>query len=254
MDLPPPSLALVPLTVLYQDDYLVAVNKPPGLLVHRSDATPGNEPTLLRHLRDQIGRFLFPVHRLDRPTSGVMVYALSSEMAARMNKLFSQRRVVKTYRAIVRGWMDDQGVIDLPLREQLDFSMETYEQTSRSLQAARTCYRTLARYEMPWPMNGFPTSRYSMVQVHPETGRWHQIRRHLNHVAHPIIGDHRHGDHRHNELFAHHLGIHRMLLVAERLEFPHPHTSIWLTLTAPLGTSFPPIRTGIIVISRSETR
>ena len=191
MDLPPPSLALVPLTVLYQDDYLVAVNKPPGLLVHRSDATPGNEPTLLRHLRDQIGRFLFPVHRLDRPTSGVMVYALSSEMAARMNKLFSQRRVVKTYRAIVRGWMDDQGVIDLPLREQLDFSMETYEQTSRSLQAARTCYRTLARYEMPWPMNGFPTSRYSMVQVHPETGRWHQIRRHLNHVAHPIIGDHR---------------------------------------------------------------
>ncbi len=233
-----PQLEFPPLTILYCDEYLVAVDKPAGLLVHRSDATPGDEPVLLRLLRDQIGRFLFPVHRLDRPTSGVIVYALDSKTAAGMNKLFSRRQVLKTYRAIVRGWMGDDGVIDLPLRERFNEEWETYEQASRSLQPARTRFRTLARFEVPWPTGQFETSRYSMIEARPETGRWHQIRRHLNRVAHPIIGDHRHGDHRHNRKFAHEWNIQRMLLVAERLEFAHPHTQVALTITAPLGPDF----------------
>lgn len=217
-----------PLTILYRDDDYIAVDKPAGLQVHRSWISEESEQFLMQRLRDQIGRRVFIIHRLDRPTSGVILFALSSEAAREACALFEQRRVNKRYLAVVRGYTDDQGHIDYPLREE----------PHKPLQEAVTDYRTLARVELPIPLGRYDTCRYSLVEVTPLTGRSRQIRKHFHHIFHPLIGDTSHGEGRHNRLYRERFDIHRLLLHAWKLDLPHPVSGEPLAITAPLPESF----------------
>ncbi len=204
------------------------MDKPPGLQVHRSWISEENEAFLLQRLRDQIGQRVYTIHRLDRPTSGVILFALSSEAARAMCAVFENRKVEKTYLAIVRGYTDETGHIDYPLQE------EPHKLT----QEAITDYRTLARVELPIAVGRYNTARYSLVEIQPLTGRSRQIRKHFHHIFHPLVGDTSHGEGRHNRLFREHFGINRLLLHAWKLHFRHPENGEMVTITAPLPVEF----------------
>ena len=229
---------LEPLEILYHDVHLVAVNKPAGLLVHRAPQTPKDQPVLLQKLRDQIGQMLYPAHRLDRPTSGIVVFGLSSAAAAGLVYQFTHRQVTKTYQALVRGYFPAELTIDLPLRDRFGEDQPGYDPACHPEQAAETTVRSRQWFELPWPTEKHPTSRYALVEAFPKTGRWHQIRRHLKHVSHPILGDYRHGDSHHNQLFVEHLQMRCMLLAACRLELEHPIEKRPLVLESSRGPGF----------------
>lgn len=212
-----------PLPVLFRDEHFIAIDKPPGMLVHRTWIADGSEFALQR-LRDQIGRRVYPVHRLDRPTSGVLVFGLSSESARALCALFEARAVDKRYLAVTRGYTDPAGEIDYPLAETPD----------KPPQPAVTRYRRLGTVELPFAVGRYPTARYSLVEVAPQTGRLHQIRKHFAHIFHPLIGDTTHGEGRHNRLFREQFGITRLLLLAHRLRFRHPYTGAETDIAAPL--------------------
>jgi len=217
-----------PLTILYRDDDYIAVDKPAGLQVHRSWISEENEQFLLQRLRDQIGRRVYTIHRLDRPTSGVILFALSSEAARAMCSVFEERRVEKFYLAVVRGYSDAEGHIDYPLREE----------PHKPEQEAITDYRTLATVELPIAVGRYNSARYSLVEIKPLTGRSRQIRKHFHHIFHPLIGDTSHGEGRHNRLFRDHFSVHRLLLHAWKLSLPHPVSGERLTIIAPLPEEF----------------
>jgi tRNA pseudouridine65 synthase len=217
-----------PLSVLYRDTNYVAVDKPAGMLVHRSWIAEGEQVFLLQTLRDQLGQRVYPIHRLDRPTSGVILFALSSAAARLMCGVFEQRDVKKEYLAIVRGYTDECGHIDYPLREE----------PHKPEQPAVTDYVRLATVELPIPVGRYNTSRYSLVQVMPLTGRMRQIRKHFHHIFHPLIGDTSHGEGRHNRLFREEFAVERLLLHAHRLQLRHPLSGELLTISAPLPTEF----------------
>lgn len=211
--------------ILYQDEDLIIINKPSGILVHRTSISE-DRVFVLQLLRDQIGQHLYPVHRLDRPTSGVLVFAKNKETAQFLGQQFMDAKVSKTYLAVIRGFIPEEALIDYPLLKK-----------NGQAQAAQTYYKRLAQVEMPWVVNRYPTSRYSLVEVQPKTGKWHQIRRHFSHLRHPIIGDHRHGDNKHNNYFREVLGVGRMLLHAQQLSLQQRSGEI-LNVSAPLGTDF----------------
>ena len=215
------------LEILYQDEYFVAINKPHGLLVHRSKIANDADEFAVQLLRDQLGRTVYPAHRLDRKTAGVLVFALSAEMNTLLQTQFMERKVKKKYLAFVRGHMDDTGTIDYPLKKE-----------NGSEQEAITHHTTLKRGELPFPSGKFETSRYSLVELVPETGRMHQLRRHLAHILHPIIGDRPHGCNKQNKLFLEKLGMTTMLLHATELSFNHPATGEEITIKAPLFSEF----------------
>lgn len=227
-----------PLEILYQDDVLIAVNKPAGLLVHRGSLTDSHEPVLLQTLRDQIGKRVYPVHRLDQPTSGVILFALTPTSAACLVKQFTQRQVKKYYQALVRGWTHHQGTIKIPLMESFDADWSASKRLSPTLQSAQSDYTTIRWFEPPWLLNPFEPNRYSLIEVFPKTGRSHQIRRHLKHIAHPIIGDARYGDIRCNRLFETQCQLPRMLLTAKMIQFIHPTSGTLTSINAPRGDSF----------------
>lgn len=227
-----------PLEILYQDDSLVVVNKPSGLLVHRSMIDRHETRFAMQMVRDQIGRHVYTVHRLDKPTSGVLVFALSSDVARRMMTLFNSAAVNKHYLAVVRGYCDEAGVIDYPLKEQLDKIADASAQQDKAAQVAVTRYQRLATAELPHPVGRYATARYSLVQLQPDTGRKHQLRRHMKHIFHPIVGDTTHGDSRHNRFFRQQFECHRLLLAATRICFPHPVTGEWLDVCADPGADF----------------
>ena len=213
-----------PLQIIFQDENYVAVFKPAGLVVHRSKMTQAHEPVLLQTLRDQLNQFVYPVHRLDRPTAGLILFGLSGSAAAKMVELFTNRQVSKYYQALVRGHVRNSGMIDKPLREKFGEEWDKGSTEDHPTQEAVTKYDVLGRYEVPWPIGDFEATRFSLLEIQPLTGRWHQIRRHLNHVAYPVIGDHRHGDHRYNQMVFAQTGVYRMMLTAMRLDFRHPYT------------------------------
>lgn len=217
-----------PLRILYRDADYIAVDKPPGLQVHRSWISEETEQFLLQRLRDQIGQRVYTIHRLDRPTSGVIIFALSSEAARSMCTVFEERRVEKTYLAIVRGYTDQEGHIDYPLQEE----------PHKPAQDAVTDYRTLATVELPIPVGRYNTARYSLVEIRPLTGRSRQIRKHFHHIFHPLIGDTSHGEGRHNRLFRERFDVHRLLLHAWKLAFRHPLSGEELVISAPLPEEF----------------
>ncbi|MRR54418.1 MAG: pseudouridylate synthase [Deltaproteobacteria bacterium] len=226
------------LEILYRDDHFVAVNKPAGLLVHRSDLDRHETEFALQLVRNQLGCHVYPVHRLDRPTSGVLLFALSPEAARRSGEAFDTDTVRKTYLAVVRGVTEAEARIDYPLLE----LPERYETKSSAAQSdakeALTNFRRLALVELPLPLGKFPTVRYSLLEVRPGSGRRHQIRRHLKHVFHPIIGDTTYGEGRHNRLFRNEFGCSRMLLHAVELAFPDPWSGATVTINAPLDQEF----------------
>jgi tRNA pseudouridine65 synthase len=226
------------LTVLHQDDSVVAVSKPAGLLVHRSPIDARETRFALQLVRNQLRRTLFPVHRLDKPTSGVLLFALSSDAARSLAKAFERGEVRKTYLAVVRGVLPAHGSIDYGLREDKDLPGSLAAREDKPPQAARTDYERLAEVELPFATRRHPTSRYSLATASPLNGRNHQIRRHFKHIFHPIVGDTTFGDGSHNRLFREHLGCSRMLLHAARLVFPHPQTGTLLTIVAPIEGQF----------------
>lgn len=223
------------LPVLYQDDYLIAIDKPAGLLVHRTKLDARETRFAMQLLRDQVGFRVYPIHRLDKPTSGVLLFGTSSENAQIISRVFAERTVRKTYRAVVRGWTPDEDHIDYPLKELLDRTTDGKAKVDKPAQEARTSFHTVARCELPSPVGRYETARYSLVDIHPETGRKNQIRRHFKHIFHPIVGDRKFGDRDHNAFFRDQLGCARMLLAATRLTLTHPVTNTPISITCPSG-------------------
>jgi len=232
------SDSLSDLCLIYRDDCLVAINKPAGLLVHRSRVDVRARQFAMQLLRDQIGARVFPVHRLDRPTSGVLLFALSPEIATQVGRQFEERTIKKEYAAIVRGCPALSGVWDEPLVERHDRMTDKRAQKDKPPQDAITEFRTERSWEVPFSAGKYPSSRYSLVRINPRTGRKHQIRRHFNHMAHPVVGDTTHGDRRHNRLFRDHIGVRRLLLASTRMELVHPVTGQPLAITCGLGSEF----------------
>lgn len=205
--------------ILYQDAHLLVVNKPAGWLVHRTALDRHESRIILPALRIQTGRTLWPLHRLDKGTSGTLAFALDAETAFRMAESFeSGEGLQKCYRAIVRGWPPERLLIDHPLRR-----LDDDKRPGRLVrQEAITRLRTLQRGNLPIPQGGFPTLRWAEVELVPHTGRRHQLRRHMKHIAHPIIGDATHGKGPINRSVGEHLGAGRLWLHAASLEVNHP--------------------------------
>ena len=198
------------------------MDKPSGLLVHRSPIDRRETRFALQILRDQLGQYIYPVHRLDKPTSGVMVFALNRNSASRLATQFAEHSVRKAYLATVRGHSPISGCIDHPLRTDPDRYAGRNE--FGAAKEAVTHFQSLAQHEIDVCIEKYPQSRYSLVLAEPRTGRPHQIRRHMKHISHPIIGDAKHGRGRHNRYFTEHLGCARLLLHAFALEFRHPNS------------------------------
>ena len=223
-----------PLPILHQDDHLVAISKPSGLLVHRSDIDRRETRFAVQVLRDQLGRPVWPGHRLDRATSGVLLFALDADTSRALTRAFEQRAVDKHYLAVVRGHPPLAGVIDHPLaRVEDDYAGGAPAGAQR--QPALTRYTRLAVAELPVRVDRYPTSRYALLGLTPETGRRHQLRRHLKHLAHPIVGDTTYGKSAHNRLFAERFGVQRLLLHCAALSLAHPVSGVPLRIAAPPG-------------------
>jgi len=201
----------LPLEIIYRDEYLVAINKPHGLLVHRSHIAADTSEFAVQILRDQIGQKVHPVHRLDRKTSGVLLFALNDQINSQMQVQFSEGKVKKLYHAIVRGFTPDTMEIDYPLKRD-----------DGAVQDAFTAFYTIQQTEVAVPFGKHATSRYSLIGLRPTTGRMHQLRKHMAHVFHPIIGDRPHGCNKQNKFFLEHFQMNSMLLHASELSFFHP--------------------------------
>lgn len=225
----------VTLPIIYQDPYLVVVDKPSGMLVHRSFLDKHETRFVLQTLRDQLGCHVYPVHRLDRPTSGILVFAFSAEIARVLSEQIATGQWRKGYLAIVRGVIKSPGILDYPLQEQLDAIADKQARKDKAAQEAITRYLPLQQVELPFAVSRYPTSRYSMVALQPLTGRKHQLRRHLAHLRHPIIGDTSHGDGKHNAFFRQQYQSERLLLCAFTLHMPHPVSGVVLNLHAQLS-------------------
>ena len=227
-----------PLVILYRDDHIVAIDKPAHLLVHRSNVDRHETRFAVQLLRDQIGRRVWPAHRLDRGTSGVLLFGLDTEAASALGRQFEAGTVEKRYLAVVRGHPPESGCIDHPLSRQRDTYEFAGNACSDEAQPALTRFRRLATAELPFAVDRYPSSRYALLEVSPVTGRRHQIRRHLKHIAHPVIGDATYGKGRHNRFFAEHFGCHRLLLACTTLAFTHPATGEALEVKAPVSGEF----------------
>lgn len=236
------------LTILYQDEYIVAVDKPAGLFVHRSFMDRDEIYFALQLVRDQIGQYVYPVHRLDRPTSGVLLFALSKEVAQKLNEAFANKSsgidtneensdtsLTKTYYALVRGHLPitkQAELIDYPLKEKLDKLGDKNVSRDKAPQTAQTYYQVIKQASLPIALGKFDSVRYSLIKLLPVTGRRHQIRRHLAHLRCPILGDINYGDNKQNPFFIQHFGFKRLMLIAKSLCFTHPVTKKTIMITA----------------------
>jgi len=215
------------LEILYQDAWCIAINKPHGLLVHRSSIARDADEFAVQLLRDQVGFQVFPVHRLDRKTSGVLLFATQAEYVAEFQSSMQSDAAQKRYLALVRGFFQDELALDYPLTRD-----------DGKVQEAQTNFKNIEHFELPVPFGGFPTSRYSLIEAQPLTGRMHQIRKHLNHLRHPIIGDRPHGCNKQNKLFLEQWNMSTMLLHASSLDLNHPFLNTTLKLEAEMSVVF----------------
>jgi tRNA pseudouridine65 synthase len=230
-----PTTAPETLPVLYRDERLVVVDKPSGLLVHRSPIDRHETRFALQILRDQLGQRVYTIHRLDKGTSGVLAFGLDPDTAREYGALFAQRSVIKTYVALVRGWPVAEGTIDRPLAAVED---ERSGPQSAEPRESQTAFRRIVTFELPVCVDRYPTSRYALVELTPHTGRRHQLRRHLASESHPIVGDSTYGKGKHNRLFRELFGAQRLLLACTRLEFTPPAGKTALRIEAPLAAEF----------------
>ena len=220
------------LPILYLDDRLAVISKPAGWLVHASPLDPGEHRIVLQALRDQLGQRVFPVHRLDKATSGVLAFALDADMARQLGERFTDGEGIrKTYRAVVRGWPASEQLIDHPLTRLADDS--TTARTQRL--PSQTRLRTIGRGSLPIAHGRYGEVRYAHVALDPLTGRRHQLRRHMKHIAHPIIGDSTHGKGPLNRAVAEHLGVSRLWLHAWMLGIKISGQREPIRIEAPVG-------------------
>ena len=196
------------LEVIFQNDNYVAINKPHGLLVHKTKMAKDAREFALQMIRDQINCSVYPIHRLDRKTSGVLVFAKNSAANQLGQRLFREQKVDKTYVALVRGFIEKPGRIDYSLKH------------NQKLQEAITDYKPLKYFEIPLAHNGHDSSRYTLVELRPYHGRFHQLRKHMAHIFHPIIGDRPHGCNKQNRLWKDQFNMTTMLLHAESIQIP----------------------------------
>ena len=215
------------LEILYRDEHLIAINKPHGLLVHRSTIANDATEFALQLLRDQIGQPVYPAHRLDRKTGGILLFSLDKETDKKIQVLFQDKKIAKKYLAVLRGYCPESGTIDYPLVKE-----------NGSSQDALTHFKRLATAEIDVPQGKFLSSRYSLVEANPETGRMHQLRRHFAHIMYPIIGDRPHGCNKQNKLWKEKFEMDTMLLHASQLEFDHPWTAKRIRIKADLQPEF----------------
>jgi len=223
------------LPILHRDEHVVVVDKPSGLLVHRSIIDRYERRFAVQMLRNQLGRRVYPAHRLDKGTSGALAFALDRESAAILATQFASSEVRKTYLAVVRGWPEAEGLIDHPLEPVVDDVLGLRPGEARE---ARTAFRRLETVELPHRVDRYPTARYALVELEPLTGRRHQLRRHLAHASHPIVGDSTYGKGKHNRLFRDLYSSRRLLLACTQLSFRDPHTGTPCTVDAPLAPEF----------------
>jgi len=220
------------LTILYQDEYIVAVDKPAGLFVHRSYMDKDEIYFALQLVRDQIGQYVYPLHRLDRPTSGVLLFGLNEEVARLMGQAFMDKKIQKTYFALTRGHLFGADEIDHALKEKLDKLGDKNVRIDKEPQDAVTHYQSMLTASLSIKVGKFDSVRYSLIKLLPETGRRHQIRRHLAHLRHPIIGDINYGDNKQNPFFIEHFGFKRLMLLAKKVDFVHPITNEQVSIEA----------------------
>lgn len=216
-----------PLEILYEDEWIIAINKPAGLLVHRSSIATNTDIYALQLLRDQVGYHVFPIHRLDRKTSGVLIFTKDKSFVQAFQEALSSEQSIKTYFAIVRGHFPKEVNIDYDLTND-----------KGKTQNAITDFKLIANTEIDLPFGKFDTSRYALIEARPKTGRMHQIRKHLNHLRHPIIGDRPHGCNKQNKLFLEKWNLTKMLLHAKEVEIEHPHLGQKVTIQAALPKHF----------------
>ncbi|WP_442871924.1 tRNA pseudouridine(65) synthase TruC [Colwellia sp. 12G3] len=274
------------LNILYQDEFMVAVDKPAGLFVHRSYMDRDEIYFALQLVRDQVGQYVYPVHRLDRPTSGVLLFALTKDVATKLNEAFANKSsqaeltsklsselegeseykllqqdkdeefstnksidgcdlaMVKTYYALVRGHLAvPADLIDHALKEKLDKLGDKNVSRDKPAQSAQSYYQVKQQVSLPIQVGKFDSVRYSLVEVRPITGRRHQIRRHLAHLRHPILGDINYGDNKQNPFFIEHFGFKRLMLHAKSLEFNHPVSNERIKISAPFDEQWQQIFT-----------
>ncbi|GAA6135797.1 tRNA pseudouridine(65) synthase TruC [Oceaniserpentilla sp. 4NH20-0058] len=215
------------LDILFQDEHIVAINKPSGLLVHKSWVAKDAKEFALQMVRDQTGKHVFPIHRLDRPTSGVLLFAFNSEISHEVQSNWEHAE--KTYWAVVRGWLKEPIFVDHPLKGMADYGQDT-----TTTQEAQTAFQPIKYAEIDAQIDRYPKSRFSWVEAKPKQGRTHQIRRHLKHLSHPIIGDARYGKSKYNRYIAEHYQCSGLLLHARTLSITHPMTGAPLHIAAPL--------------------
>ena len=226
------------LEILYKDEHLVAINKPSGLLVHKSMIDRHEIYFAMKMLRDQIGQWVYPIHRLDKPTSGVLLFALDSDSARLMSEQFSAHNIQKTYLAVVRGYTEEKGIIDYALSEKLDKIADKKAKENKEPQEAVTEYERLDIVELPYAVGKYDRTRYSLVKLLPRTGRKHQLRRHMKHISHHILGDTKYGRGEHNKFIREQYDCHRLLLHANTLEIVHPYSGERLKITASPDETF----------------
>lgn len=212
------------LNILYQDEHIIAIQKPHNLLVHRTQMDAHERDFAMQRLRDQIEQKVYPAHRLDKPTAGVLLFGLHQEALAKLNKAFQEQTIHKRYLAIVRGYAPDEIIMDRPI-----LSMR-----KRVPKEALTEIKCLAKAELPIELSIHKTARFSLVEAFPKTGRTHQIRKHCKYMSHPILGDTKHGDRVYNRYVAEHWGMTNLLLLAQSIRFVHPYTEKEITIESPL--------------------
>lgn len=204
-------ITLTAADICYHDDYLIAIRKPHGLLVHRTAIAADEQVFALQLVRDLVGRTVYPVHRIDRKTYGVLLFTFAPEIVRELKLAWEAQKVYKHYRAYVRGWIAGSDTVT-----------HTIKNHNGTRQAAISTYTAINNYEIDLPAGGHPTSRYSLVHLSPITGKTHQLRQLMNHLRHPIIGDRPHGCNKQNRLWLQHYALKTMMLWAESLRFKHP--------------------------------
>ena len=226
------------LEILYQDEYLVAITKPSGLLVHKSMIDRHEIYFAMKILSEQIGQWVYPVHRLDKATSGVLLFALDSHTAKLLSEQFASHSIEKTYIAVARGYVAESGTINHPLTRKLDKISDRDKDVSREPQEALTHFKCLAQVEIDAKVGRYDTVRYSLVELKPQTGRKHQLRRHMKHINHHLLGDTKYGRGEHNKFIRAEYGVHRLLLHAVSLRVKHPYREEELFLRSGLDRTF----------------
>lgn len=226
------------LEILFQDEHLVIVNKPAGLLVHRSMIDRHERRFAMQLLRDQIGQHVFPVHRLDKPTAGILIFALNADVARLMGGLIEAHQIEKRYLAIVRGYGPEELELDYPLQEKLDKIADKKARTGKPPQQAVSFMKKLHQVELSIPVGKYPSARYSLMLLKPLTGRKHQLRRHMTHLRHPILGDVNYGDNKHNRFVRESCNFNGLALWSHQIRFNHPVTATEIKLVANVDLRF----------------